>query len=42
MKKIKSNIDQLKKSPALAINKDQQSKVKGGIDRTKIRVPRNG
>ncbi|MFK7806864.1 MAG: hypothetical protein AB8F74_03590 [Saprospiraceae bacterium] len=39
MKKIKSSIDQLKKSPDLMVNKDQQSKVKGGIERSKIKIP---
>jgi len=42
MKNTKRSIDELKKLSVSVIEKDQQNKVKGGIDRTKIRVPRHG
>ncbi|MFK7806865.1 MAG: hypothetical protein AB8F74_03595 [Saprospiraceae bacterium] len=39
MKKTKSNIDQLKALSTSVIEKDQQAKVKGGVDKSKIRIP---
>jgi len=39
MKKTQKSIDQLKKKSVSVIERDQQGKVKGGIKRSKIRIP---
>jgi len=42
MKNSQKSIDQLKRLSISVIGKDQQGKVKGGVDATKVKIPRHG